>query len=212
MKKSKICGTKILCIAALGIILAMLTSCTSMLVSDSNNPRLAWEEFSKYISDKNFTAAFDMTQNGRILSRSDENSEYEDLLLSAIAESYDYEFVSDTDVFGITAWQTVAITSLDMRAVAENAVVGAVADAKDHAYKNGSYKTDEEVEAAVNAKITELLTSPSDCLSTTVIRVEFSYSDGKWRLVMSDKLYDVISGYSSQVDEAVSDCLKRNNS
>ena len=201
-----------MCIAALGIILAMLTSCTSMLVSDSNNPKLAWQEFSQYISQGNFTAAFDMTQNGSVSVDPEDDSEYAELLMKAISDSYTYEFVSDTDVFGVTAWQNIAITSLDMRVLAENAVSGAVKDAEAYAYKNGSYETDEEIAAAVNVKMTELLTSPSDCLSTTVVRVEFSYSDGKWLPVMSDKLYEVISGYSSQAVETIADYLKRNNS
>lgn len=212
MKKIKICGTKIFCIAALGMLLAMLTSCTSLLISDSSNPCLAWKEFSQYISEGNFTAAFDMTQNASVSMPSENDSEYSELLMKAVADSYTYEFVSDTDAFGITAWQTVAITALDMRRLAENAVSGAIEDAKAYAYKNGSYETDEEIAAAVNVKMTELLTSPSDCLSTTVIRVEFSYSDGEWKPVMSDKLYEIISGYSSQANDAISDYLKRMDS
>lgn len=207
----KICGTKTLCIAALSVILVLLTSCTAMLVSDDNNPRLAWEQFSEYISSGDFSAAFDMTENSNISPLSDSDSEYINLLLDGISKSYKYEFVSDTDVFGVTAWQTVSITALDMRILAENAVVGSVEEAKAYAYKNGSYKDDAEITAAVNKKITELLVSSSDCLSTTVVRVEFSYSDGKWKPVMSDTLYNVLSGYASYTDEAISECLKKLN-
>ncbi len=207
----KICGTKALCIATLSVILVLLTSCTALLVSDVNNPRLAWEQFSEYISDGDFSAAFEMTENSNISPLSDSDSEYINLLLDGMSKSYKYEFVSDTDVFGVTAWQTVAITALDMRILAENAVVGSVEEAKAYAYKNGSYKDDAEITAAVNKKITELLVSSSDCLSTTVVRVEFSYSDGKWKPVMSDTLYDVLSGYASYTDEAISECLKKLN-
>lgn len=205
-------GIKLLCVAALCAVFALLTSCTAMLVSDDNNPKLAWEEFSEYVSEGDFPAAFDMTKNGSISSQSEVDSEYTELLLKAVADSYEYEFVSDTDVFGVTAWQTIKITALDMRELAEKAVKEAVKEAKDYAYKNGSYETDEEIKAAVNSKMTELLTSPGNCLTTTVIRVEFSYSDGKWMPVMSDTLYDAISGYSAYTDKAIADCLKRMNS
>ena len=209
MKKTgKFLAVKLLCIAALCTVLLMLTSCT-VFMSATNNPKTAWENFSEQISQGNFTAAFAMTQNGSISSQT--GSENADSIMKSIAECYSYEFISDTKSFGLSAVQEISITSLDMRKLAEKAVVGAVEDAKEYAHKNGSYKTDEEVNAAVNVKIAELLTSPSDCLSNAVISVFFIYIDGEWKPVMSDELYQALSGYSSEVEETVSDCIRKMN-
>lgn len=209
-KTSKIFAVKSVCIAALCTVLLALTSCT-FLMSENNNPRTAWKKFSEYISQGNLSAAFDMTQNGSISLQSADGSENAELIIKSIADSYSYEFMLDTKAFGLSASQEISITALDMRKLAEKAVVGAVEDAKEYAHKNGSYKTDEEVNAAVNTKIRELLTSPSDCLSTTVINVEFLYIDGQWKPVMSDELYQVLSGYSSETEAAVSECIRKIN-
>ena len=204
MKKISI--NRVIYIAALCGVLFLLASCTSMLVSDSSNPRLTWQKFSEYISDGDYESAFGMTGNASLSVESNvSESDTSVLIMKKLSECYEYKFVSDTDVTGVTASQNVEITTIDMRKLAEAAVSRSVESAKDHAYKNGSYKTDEEVEAAVNAKIAELLDSPEEFLVKVRIKAEFSYKGGEWVLMMNDELYDAVTGYSRYADEAVAE-------
>lgn len=212
MKKS-ICKSSLSKTVCLGFafgVLMLLTACTSLLVNNECNPRLSWQKFFGYISDGDYSAAFEMTGNSfsdEVTSNSD--LELDNVFMQKLSECFDYEFVSDTDVMGVTAWQTVKITNLDMRKLAEKAVNLAVEDAKTYAYKNGSYKTDEEILAAVRNNLIELLPNvDEDCLTTVSLRVKFCYRKGDWSPVIDDELYDIISGYSKHVDEAISEYLE----
>lgn len=196
--------SRVIYITVLCGVLLLLASCTSMFVSDSNNPRLTWQKFSEYISDGDYEGAFGMTGNGSVSSESSvSESDTSALIMKKLSECYSYKFVSDTDVTGVTAMQEVEITTIDMRKLATAAVSRSVESAKDHAYKNGSYKTDEEVSAAVSAKIAELLNSPEEFLIKVQIRAEFVYKGGKWVLMMNDEIYDTVTGYLRYADEAI---------
>lgn len=188
----------------------LLTACTSLLVNNECNPCLSWQKFFGYISDGDYSAAFEMTGNSfsdNLTSESD--LELNNMFVKKLSECCDYEFVSDTDVMGVTAWQTIKITALDMRKLAKKALNLAVEDAKSYAYKNGSYKTDEEIFAAVRNNLIQLLPNvDEDCLTTVQLRVKFCYRNGDWAPVIDEELYDVISGYSKHVDETISEYLE----
>lgn len=207
MKKSKfkVLLKKSACISVALCALAMLSACASLFISDECNPQLTLQRFFEYISNSDYSAAFEMTGNSIDNNVSLSDSELNDVFIRKLSECCDYKLVSDTDAMGLTAWQTVEITTLDMRAVAEKAVDKAVEDAKSHAYKNGSYKTDEEISEAVRNNLIELLPNVGeDCLSTVRLRLKFCYKKGDWNLVMDDDLYDALNGYSKYVDYTVS--------
>lgn len=211
----KIVASAAVCIKAVCAVfaltaLALLASCTDLLVSEECNPRFTWEKFAGCISDGDYSAAFELTGGAvsssdiSALTVSNSDGKLDSAFLKSFSRCFSYEYVSETDVEGVTAWQTVKVTSFDVRKLVDAAVENSVKDAGENAYINGSYKTDEEVYAAICATVTNLLPKvEKDCLTVAEIRVKFRYRNGDWAIVMNDELYDAVSGYSRHIDEAM---------
>lgn len=195
---------KLLLSAALSGLILVMVSCTSMLVSDTNNPQLTWNSFSEHISKNDMKSAFEMSANADI-SEALSKSDFTALLKKNIADCYSFKYTADTDVLGVAAWQEMDITFLDVRKLAGQGIVLTVKQAEEHNRKLGSYKSDAEIKAAVYENLNAIIISPSDYINTEHIRVEFNYSDGVWKPVITDQLYDILSGYVRQADKAIDD-------
>ncbi len=191
------------CAAVLILTAAAVTSCSARL-TDDNNPTVAWQEFCGYISDGDLRSAVEMTGNTLSVSSADLDDEIEGQLQSLILKSVSVRSLSDAEVSGFSAHQKVEITHLDMRLLTQKALAGIMRETKDYEWKNGSYKTDEEIaEAVKNSLISQLKGDFEDCMVTEEITVEFRYKDDKWIPVMSDELYNALTGYASEVSDFV---------
>ena len=206
MKKSLI----ILSLTAISIFaLVTAASCSDMYVKEDNSPTTAWQEFCRYISDGDLKSAIEMTGNTMDVSSSDFENEVEGRMVALLYENISIRTVSDVDVKGVKAWQTVEISNIDLRLMIKKALAGIMEETSAYEWEHGSYKTDEQVVEAVNQSLlTQMNNGFDDCITTEKIRVEFRYKDGKWTPVMTEGLYNALTGYASETSECVDSFFK----
>lgn len=183
---------------------AVITACSRMYVSADNSPAAAWHEFCGYVSDGDFKAAVEMTGNSIDTAPDDLDGSLEGLILTRLSEYFRADVISQPRINGTGAWQSVRIHHLDMSFVMKKALAGVMKETGDYEWNHGSYKTDGEISDAVKESLHNQLSGDlNDCLVTDVIKVEFRYKDGKWRPVMSDALYNALTGNTSGAYEGV---------
>jgi hypothetical protein len=183
---------------------ALLASCNLMYVTDENNPSVAFETFSGYISDGDYRAAFELTGNTVDISSSDLGDSSEEIMLSKIIRSVSMKPLSEPEIKGTSAWQPVSITHLDLRLAVKKLLSGVMDETSAYEWNHGSYKTEEEISQAVYASLCSQLDGDlSDCMITDRVRLQFRYKNGKWTPVMTKPLYNALTGYASETAESI---------
>lgn len=185
---------------------ALLASCENMYVTDDNNPSAALEAFCGYISDGDYQATFELTGSTVDISASDLGNSTEAAILRKIIQSVSIKPMSEPAVKGTSAWQSVSITHLDLRLAIKKMLSGVMDETSAYEWKHGSYKTDQEVSAAVYESLCSQLDGDlSDCMITERVKMQFRYKNGRWTPVMTKPLYSALTGYASESADSIDD-------
>lgn len=194
-------------------IFLLITACSKMFVHEDNNPTVAWAEFCDYLSDGDYRSAIELTGNYIEVSSSNLDDSVEGIVLTKLAENIDMRVITEPKINGTGAWQSVKITHLDMSLLMNKVLSGVMKETTDYEWNHGSYKNDKKISEAVKASLSNQLSGDlSDCLVTDVIKVEFRYKDGKWRPVMTNALYNAITGNAADASESVDSFFKEYDS
>lgn len=197
-------------------IVLLLTSCSmfqKVVVSDECNPGKALEQFLGIVSSGDYAAAIESTGNKADSRQTEDVSATDFIMLEQLRKYFRCAPTGDYVVDGGKAWQDVEITTLDMRLVVRKLIDGAMEETRAYEWKHGSYKTDEEIMAALRASFREQLAGDlSDCLTTQRLKLTFRYYDGDWHVEMTDGLYTVMTGYSAEAAESVLRYIEDTNS
>ena len=196
----KILKCLLLSVSAL-LITGILASCKSMFVTGDNNPSVALREFCGYISDGDYKAAFDFARCSTDVSPSDPADTVEEALFTRTMESVSIRPASEPEVKGVSAWQTVEITHLDLRLAVRKLLSGVMEETGAYEWEHGSYRTDEEILQAVSESLIRQLDGElDDCMITETVRLKYRYRDGRWSPVMTKELYNALTGYASEAE------------
>lgn len=194
-------------------IFLLITACSKMFVHEDNNPDMVWAEFCRYISDGDYRSAIELTGNCIDVSSSNLDDSVEGLMLDTLAANIDMNVISELEINGTGAWQSVEITHLDMNLLMQKVLSGVMKETSDYEWNHGSYKTDKKIAEAVKSSLSNQLSGDlSDCLVTDVVKVEFRYRDGKWKPVMSKELYCAITGNAAEASGCVDSFFKEYDS
>lgn len=190
----------------LSAVCLLLTACARTNIRADDNPTVAWEEFCGYLSDGDYRAAIELTDNRLEVGKDDTDDSVEGLMLTTVAESLRAAVIMEPKINGSSAWQSVRLHHLDLALVMQKAIDGIMRETADEEWRHGSYRDDEAIDNAVKDSLCRQLDGDlSDCMVTDVIKVEFRYSDGRWRPVMSSALYSAITGNAA----GASGCAER---
>ena len=190
----------------LSAVCLLLTACARTNIRADDNPTVAWEEFCGYLSDGDYRAAIELTGNRLEVGKDDTDDCVKGLMLTTVAESLRAAVIMEPKINGSSAWQSVRLHHLDLALVMQKALDGIMRETADEEWHHGSYRDDEAIDNAVKDSLCRQLDGDlSDCMVTDVIKVEFRYSDGRWRPVMSSALYSAITGNAA----GASGCAER---
>ncbi len=182
----------------------LLSSCRTIYVSENNNPSVALREFCGYISDGDYKAAFELTGCKADISPSDMEKSLEGALLARISQSISITPLSEPEVNGTSAWQSVEISHIDMRLAIKKLLAGVMEETSSYEWKHGSYKTDEDIAEAVYESLRSQLGGDlSDCTITERVKLRYRCKKGKWAPVMTKELYNALTGYASEAAENI---------
>ena len=190
----------------LSAVCLLLTACARTNIRADDNPTVAWEEFCGCLSDGDYRAAIELTGDRLEVGKDDTDDCVEGLMLTTVAESLRAAVIMEPKINGSSAWQSVRLHHLDLALVMQKAIDGIMRETADEEWRHGSYRDDEAIDNAVKDSLCRQLDGDlSDCMVTDVIKVEFRYSDGRWRPVMSSALYSAITGNAA----GASGCAER---
>ena len=190
----------------LSAVCLLLTACARTNIRADDTPTVAWKEFCGYLSDGDYRAAIELTGNRLEVGKDDTDDSVEGLMLTTVAESLRAAVIMEPKINGSSAWQSVRLHHLDLALVMQKALDGIMRETADEEWHHGSYRGDEAIDNAVKDSLCRQLDGDlSDCMVTDVIKVEFRYSDGRWRPVMSSALYSAITGNAA----GASGCAER---
>lgn len=194
-------------VLALSLLAAVLVSaCTDVTLTDDNNPSAALRQFCACISDGDYGAAFALTGNTVDVSASDLDNSLEGLMLGTMIRSIRIEEITDVTVNVVTARQKLSVTHLDMRLVVKDVLAEVMEETREYEWKHGSYKTDEEIAAAVEEILRARLEGDmSACVTTEWIQMEYRFANGRWHPVMSGELYDALTGHAAEATGSVTE-------
>ena len=190
----------------LSAVCLLLTACARTNIRADDNPTVAWEEFCGCLSDGDYRAAIELTGDRLEVGKDDTDDCVEGLMLTTVAESLRAAVIMEPKINGSSAWQSVRLHHLDLALVMQKAIDGIMRETADEEWRHGAYRDDEAIDNAVKDSLCRQLDGDlSDCMVTDVIKVEFRYSDGRWRPVMSSALYSAITGNAA----GASGCAER---
>ena len=193
-------------------VAAVVTSCSEMFVSDQNSPTVALHEFFGYVSDGDYVSAFEMTGNTIDVSSSDLGGSAEELILARISQSIRIKEITEVKFSGVRASQTILVTHIDMRQMIRKILNGIMDETAEYEWKHGSYKSDEEIAAAVKESLMSQLNGDfSNCVIVEKVKIQYRYKDGRWSPVMNEDLYNAITGHASETSGIVEDFFKEYN-
>ena len=191
-------------IAAAACITLLFASCKRMYITEDNNPTVALNTFCGFVSDGDYKAAFEFTGSAVDISPSDLKNSMEGVILSKIIQSVSITPLSEPEVSGRSAWQSVEMTHLDLRLAVRKMLAGVMEETSAYEWKHGSYKTRQEVADAVYESFRAQLDGDlSDCTVTETIKITYRYKNGVWTPVMTEPLYQALTGYASEAAESV---------
>ena len=190
--------------AAAAILAVVVTSCVRNYATEGNHPADTLAQFLEYVSDGDLSSVMKMTGTETDVSSSD-SGRVEKRLLEVITQNTSVTGYQELRIEGKRAWTTLGILHPDAALIMRQAVPGVIEETKEYEWKHGSYKTDEEISQAIEESLLRQLEGNLiNTMITDRIRVEFRFTeDKKWVLVMSDELFNALTGNLSQAGESI---------
>lgn len=188
-------------VLVLSAILLALCGCSGEAVSltELPDPTVSVEEFFEYLSNEEYTAADELVYNYVTLGMT-KSGNIDDALMQVfcrqLKEQRSYEVVTEPQVSGKTAIMTVKVTTLDLREVYDPLIENVKETIRTMQYNGENTDSEEIILEVASEELSSLLTSDKPLTTTGIFAIELVYSNGKWRLIISDELYSALIGYA----------------
>lgn len=188
-------------VLVLSAILLALCGCSGEAVSltELPDPTVSVEEFFEHLSNEEYAAADELVYNYVTLGMT-KSGNIDDALMQVfcrqLKEQRSYEVVTEPQVSGKTAIMTVKVTTLDLREVYDPLIENVKETIRTMQYNGENTDSEEIILEVASEELSSLLTSDKPLTTTGIFALELVYSNGKWRLIISDELYSALIGYA----------------
>jgi len=200
----------VVCVAAVAVINSR------SYVTDDNNPELVLQQFVDFVSSGDIESAIEMTGATTDLSDAVSGSDFsgsaEAKIIQSVFLNIKIQECSSINVDGKKAWVDIILVHPDAGLIIKKALEGVMQETHDYEWKNGSYKNEEQISQAVRESLSGHIGDElKKTMITEKIRVQFRFHSGKWEMLMTDELYDALTGGISKATESVDEFFKENN-
>ncbi len=163
------------------------------------NPAESAEMFFEHLDNEEYSQADDMIFNYTTLGMVPVDDVDDPLMQIFYRELVAHRKITpimEPKVTGKTAVMTVQVSSLDLRKVYAPLSENVKAIIYDMRFDGQAVDSSEEILAITTDELSKIITDNKDLITTGIFAVEFTYTGGEWKLIISDELYSALIGYS----------------
>ncbi len=183
------------------VLIFSLCGCSGEAVSLTKlpDPEEAVHEFFAHLENEEYDEADEMLYNYVSLGMVD-SDRIDDAVMRVFYDELNsqrsYSIETAPVVTGKTAVMTIRVTTIDLRRVYDPLIVNVKNTIRRMQYEGEKVDTEEAVLAVASSELHKLLSEDKTLTTTGIFALELHYSEGHWKLSVSNELYSALIGYA----------------
>lgn len=182
-----------------------------VIFGDSNAPQATVTGFFDALIQEDYELCADFVSGYASLGFDNTpDRESERMVYEALLSSYSFQILGDTELSSNGIYQPVLFTALKVDRLSDNinarfmsTIENCMNEYDDYSamYDDNGQYSDQLIETAMVDILSELLEHPERYYVTEELRLELTFEQGEWRLVLSSELVKALTGNIGEGDE-----------